>query len=118
MSGPPACFRWYWFSQLRRGSAHRLHRTQCGHPGRSAFDGPNGVDRSFDATLTWVLPLNLAIRRPSGGTSVEAFPQIGYYDRQLARARDIVASGDGELAAAIERTTLMAAIHRQAREAQ
>jgi predicted dehydrogenase len=124
--------------------------------GRSAFDGPNGVDRSFDATLTWpgltaelhcevgdkhvatheftfaeaavkirnfllpaagVLPLNLAIRRAGGGTSVEAFPPIGYYDRQLARARDIVASGDGELAAAIDRITLMAALHRQAREA-
>jgi len=48
---------------------------------------------------------------------VEAFPPIGYNARQLARARDIVASGDGEPAAAIERTTLMAALHRQAREA-
>jgi predicted dehydrogenase len=124
--------------------------------GRAAFDGPNGVDRSFDALLTWpgftaelhcevgdkhvatheftfaeatvkirnfllpavgVLPLNLAIRRADGGTTVEAFPPIGYYDRQLARVRDIVASGDGELAAAIDRTTLMAALHRQAREA-
>ena len=61
--------------------------------------------------------LPTAVRRADGSTSVEAFPPIGYHDRQLARARDIVASGDGEPAAAIERTTLMAALHRQAREA-
>ncbi|QUQ68559.1 Gfo/Idh/MocA family protein [Kutzneria sp. CA-103260] len=124
--------------------------------GRSAFDGAGGVDRSFDATLTWpdctaelhcevgdkhlanhefifaeasvrirnfllpaagTLPLNLVIRRANGTKTVEAFPPVGYYDLQLARARDIVAGGSGELAAAIDRITLMAAIHRQAREA-
>ena len=124
--------------------------------GRSAFDGPNGVDRSFDAVLTWpgrtaelhcevgdkhvatheftfaeatvkirnfllptagAVPLNLVIRHADGGATVEAFPPIGYYARQLARVRDIVASGGGELNAAIDRITLMAALHRQAREA-
>ena len=124
--------------------------------GRSAFDGPYGVDRSFDATLAWpdlvaelhcevgdkhlanhefifaeasvrirnfllpvagALPLNLVIRRHSGTKTVEAFPPIGYYDLQLARVRDIVASGGDELAAATDRITLMAAIHRHAREA-
>jgi predicted dehydrogenase len=123
--------------------------------GRSAFDGPNGVDRSFDAMLTWpshtaelhcevgekhlanhefvfaeasvrirnfllpaagTLPLNLVIRRANGTKTVEAFPPVGYYDLQLARARGIVAGGAGELGAAIDRVTLMADIHRQARE--
>ncbi|MFI9380681.1 Gfo/Idh/MocA family protein [Kutzneria sp. NPDC052558] len=123
--------------------------------GRSAFDGPNGVDRSFDATLTWpnmiaelhcevgdkhmanhefvfaeasvrirnfllpaagTLPLNLVIRRANGTKTVEAFPAVGYYDLQLARARAIVTGGGGELADAVDRITLMAAIHRQARE--
>src|SRR5882757_2490111 len=130
--------------------------------GRSAFDGPNGVDQSFDATLAWpgqnaephrtaelhcevgdkhmanheftfaeatvrirnfllpaagTLPLNLVIRRANGTKTVEAFPPVGYYDLQLARARAIVAGGGGELADAIDRITLMAAIHQQAREA-
>ncbi|GAA3436021.1 Gfo/Idh/MocA family protein [Kutzneria kofuensis] len=124
--------------------------------GHSAFDGPNGVDRSFDATLTWpdataelhcevgdrhvanheftfaeasvrirnfllpaagAMPLNLVIRRANGLKTVEAFPPVCYYDLQLARVRDIVASGGSELAAAVDRITLMAAIHRQAREA-
>lgn len=123
---------------------------------QSAFDGPNGVDRSFDAALTWPgltaelhcsvgdkhianheftfaeatvkirnfllpaagpLPLNLAIRRVGGPTTVEAFPPVSYYDLQLARVRDIVASGGGELDAAVDRITLMAALHRRAREA-
>jgi hypothetical protein len=35
----------------------------------------------------------------------------------LARVRDIVARGGDELAAATDRIALMAAIHRQAREA-
>ena len=125
--------------------------------GRSAFDGPNGVDRSFDATLAWsdktaelhcevgekhlashefvfaeasvrirnfllpaagALPLNLVVRRANGTTTVEAFPPVGYYDLQLARARDVVTGGGDELAAAIDRITLMAGIHRQALEGQ
>jgi predicted dehydrogenase len=124
--------------------------------GRSAFDGPNGVDRSFEAALTWpdfvaqlhcevggqhmanheftfaeasvrvrnfllptagALPLNLVVRRNDGATTVEAFPPVCYYDLQLARVRDIVARGGDELAAATDRIALMAAIHRQAREA-
>ena len=60
--------------------------------------------------------LPTAVRRADGSTSVEAFPPIGYYDLQLARARDIVTGNGSELAAAIDRITLMADIHRQARE--
>src|SRR5882757_1126357 len=73
--------------------------------------------RNFLLPAAGTLPLNLVIRRANGTKTVEAFPPVGYYDLQLARARAIVAGGGGELADAIDRITLMAAIHQQAREA-
>jgi hypothetical protein len=73
--------------------------------------------RNFLLPAAGALPLNLVIRRIDGPKTVEAFPPVSYYDLQLARVRDIVASGSGELDAAVDRITLMAAIHRQAREA-
>ena len=125
--------------------------------GSSAFDGPNGVDRAFDASLTLpdgvesslhcevgdthvaeheftfehasvrlrnflrptvgALPLNLAIRNSDGTKSIRSFPAVSYYDRQLSRIKETIASGRDELAAAAERVTVMAAIHRRAREA-
>ena len=73
--------------------------------------------RNFLLPAAGALPLNLVVQRVSGAKSVQSFRAMSYYDSQLARVRDIVASNAAdELAAAVERITVMAAIHRQARE--
>ncbi|NUT52346.1 MAG: Gfo/Idh/MocA family oxidoreductase [Saccharothrix sp.] len=74
--------------------------------------------RGFLRPIAGAVPLNLAVRRADGGTAIESFPPVAYYDRQLRRFHALV-TGDGgaDLAAAVERIGLMAEIHRNAERA-
>ncbi|WP_434444009.1 Gfo/Idh/MocA family protein [Lentzea sp. E54] len=123
--------------------------------GESAFDGPNGVDRSFEARLDWPdgrranlhcavgdthvathefvfeqatmsirnflrpvlgpVPLNLVVRKED--REVIGFPARSYYAEQITALRDWLVDGTpwgGELPAAVERVTAMAAVYRAA----
>ncbi len=124
--------------------------------GESGFDGPNGVDRAFQARLDWPdgrraslrcsvgdahvatheflfdqatvsirnflrpvlgpVPLNLVVREAD--RRVIGFPARSYYADQIKAVRDWLVDGrpwGGELSAAAERITAMAAAHRAAR---
>ena len=125
--------------------------------GESAFDGPHGADRAFDATLRLpghsalfhcelgdrhqaehefrfaaatvrvrdflrptvaALPLNLVTRRTADGArTVRSFEPVSYYDRQFDAILATLASGrPPNLADAVERVEVMAAILQRAKE--
>ncbi|MFY1638213.1 Gfo/Idh/MocA family protein [Solwaraspora sp. WMMB335] len=74
--------------------------------------------RAFLRPVVAAMPLNIAVRHADGGTTIESFPPVFYYDRQLRRFAELVA-GDGsariaELAAAAERVAVMTAIQDSA----
>ncbi|MFV2019322.1 Gfo/Idh/MocA family protein [Micromonospora sp. LOL_023] len=74
--------------------------------------------RAFLRPIVAALPLNIAVRHADGGTTIESFPPVSYYDRQLRRFAELVA-GDGaartaELAAAAQRVAVMTTIQDRA----
>ncbi|WP_329108004.1 Gfo/Idh/MocA family oxidoreductase [Micromonospora sp. NBC_01699] len=74
--------------------------------------------RAFLRPTVGAMPLNIAVRHADGGTAIESFPPIAYYDRQLRRFAELVGDNGpartAELAATAERIAAMAAIRDDA----